>query len=144
MVKYLPLRRGPQSPWVLHFTGGIIGSSGHFTGGIVSKGPKKWGPPLVPSGSSGPPGQVGQHGNTSYWVFKWVYTKWERLLPKNQHTWRKLSNFENLSNGEVTKSVKIQHSKSISYVKNHGNLSHLIFMEEYQFRSRYFVIDIFW
>ena len=32
---------------------------------LYSKGPKKNGPPWVPSGSSGPPGQVGQHGNTS-------------------------------------------------------------------------------
>jgi hypothetical protein len=56
---------------------------------------------------------------------------------------KKVLNFENLSNGEVSKSAKIKLSKSIAYVKNHGNLSHLIFMEEYQFRSRYFGIDIF-
>ena len=60
-----------KGPWVLHLTGGMIGSGPHFTGGMVSKGPKKYGPPWVPSGSSGPPGQVGQHGNTSCWVFKW-------------------------------------------------------------------------
>ena len=56
---------------------------------------------------------------------------------------KKVLNFENLSNGEVSKSAKIKLSKSIAYVKNHGNLSHLILMEEYQFRSRYFVVDIF-
>ena len=33
-------------------------------------------------------------------------TKLERFLPKDQHTQRKLSNFENWSNGEVKKSAK--------------------------------------
>ena len=33
-------------------------------------------------------------------------TKLERFLPKDQHTQRKLSNFENWSNGEVSKSAK--------------------------------------
>ena len=32
--------------------------------------------------------------------------KLERFLPKNQHTQRKLLNFENWVNGEVSKSVK--------------------------------------
>ena len=31
----------------------------------------------------------------------------ERFLPKNQHTQRKLLNFENWVNGEVSKSAKI-------------------------------------
>jgi len=31
----------------------------------------------------------------------------ERFLPKNQHTQSKLLNFENLVNGEVSKSAKI-------------------------------------
>jgi hypothetical protein len=33
-------------------------------------------------------------------------TKLERFLPKNQHTQRKLLNFENWCNGEVSKSAK--------------------------------------
>ena len=33
-------------------------------------------------------------------------TKLERFLPKGQHTQRKLSNFENWSSGEVSKSAK--------------------------------------
>ena len=33
-------------------------------------------------------------------------TKLERFLPKNQHTQRKLLNFENWVNGEVSKSAK--------------------------------------
>ena len=41
------------------------------------------------------------HGNTGCRVFK--FTKLERLLPKNQHTQRKLLNFENVVNWEVSK-----------------------------------------
>ena len=40
-------------------------------------------------------------------------TKLERFLPKNQHTERKLLNFENWINGKVSKSAKIWLSKSI-------------------------------
>ena len=53
--------------------------------------------------------------------------KIERVLPKNQHTQRKLLNFENWVNGEVSKSAKILLSKSIFYVKNHPNLSQFFF-----------------
>ena len=41
------------------------------------------------------------------WSFKLGYTKLARFLPKNQHTQRKLLNFENWCNGEVSKSAKI-------------------------------------
>ena len=34
------------------------------------------------------------------------YIKLERFLPKNQHTQRKYLNFENWTNGEVSKSAK--------------------------------------
>ena len=34
------------------------------------------------------------------WSFQTVYTKLERFLHKNQHTQRKLLNFENWTNGE--------------------------------------------
>ena len=43
--------------------------------------------------------------------------KLERILPKNQHTQRKLLNFENWCNGEVSKSAKI------FKVKNHPSFS---------------------
>ena len=43
------------------------------------------------------------YGNTGCGVFKRGGTKLERFLPKNQHTQRKLSNFENWVNGEVSK-----------------------------------------
>ena len=39
------------------------------------------------------------------WNFQARYTKVERFLPKNQHAQRKLLNFENYSNGEVSKSA---------------------------------------
>ena len=38
--------------------------------------------------------------------FQAGYTKLEIFLPKNQHTQRKLLNFENWVNGEVSKSAK--------------------------------------
>ena len=40
------------------------------------------------------------------WSFQTGGTKLERFLPKNQHTQRKLLNFENWVNGEVSKSAK--------------------------------------
>ena len=41
------------------------------------------------------------------WSFQAGGTKLERFFPKNQHTQRKLLNFENWFNGEVSKSAKI-------------------------------------
>ena len=55
------------------------------------------------------------------------YRKLERFLPRNQHTQRKLLNFENPCNGEVSKSAKMQLSKSIFYVKNLWNVSQSFF-----------------
>ena len=40
------------------------------------------------------------------WSFQTGGTKLERFLPKNKHTQRKLLNFENWVNGEVSKSAK--------------------------------------
>ena len=40
------------------------------------------------------------------WSFQTGGTKSERFLPKNQHTQRKFLNFENWTNGEVSKSAK--------------------------------------
>ena len=70
-------------------------------------------------------------------------TKLERVLPKNQHTQRKLLNLKNWVNGGGVKRAKIWVSKSIFYVKNYPNLSQFFFIEEYQFRGTFFVIDIF-
>ena len=44
--------------------------------------------------------QIWQYG---LWSFQTGGTKLERFLPKNQHTQRKLLNFENWINGEVSK-----------------------------------------
>ena len=68
------------------------------------------------------------------WNFQTGGTKLERFLPKNQHTQRTLLNFESWCTGE---------SKSIFYVKNHRNLSQFFFLEEYQFRSTFFVMTFF-
>ena len=62
------------------------------------------------------------YGNTSCRVFKGDI-KLERFLTENQHTQRKLLNFKNWCNGEVSKKAKVWLSKSIFYVKNHWNLS---------------------
>ena len=40
------------------------------------------------------------------WSFRTGGTKLERFSPKNQHTQRKLYNFENWVSGEVSKSAK--------------------------------------
>ena len=66
-------------------------------------------------------------------------TKLERDLPKNQHTQRKLVNFEDWCNGVVSKSVKIWLSTTIFYDNNHQNVSQFFF----HWRSKFFVIDIF-
>ena len=55
----------------------------------------------------------------------------------------KLPNFENWSNGELSKSTKIWPLKSIFYVKNHRNLS-LFFIEECQFRGTLTIMPYFW
>ena len=44
--------------------------------------------------------------------------------------------------GEVLKSAKIRLSKSILYVINYWNFFQFFFIEEYQFKSTFFVIDI--
>jgi hypothetical protein len=56
----------------------------------------------------------------------------------------KLPNFENWSNGEVSKSAIIWLSKSIFYVKIIGLFLNFFFIEEYELRSTFVVIDIFW
>ena len=43
------------------------------------------------------------YGYTGCQVFKWGGTKLERFLPKNQHTQRKLLNFENWCSVELSK-----------------------------------------
>ena len=52
------------------------------------------------------------------WSFKSGDTKLEWFLPKNHHIQGKLLNFQNWCSGEVSKSAKIWHLKSIFYVKN--------------------------
>ena len=73
--------------------------------------------------------------------------KLERFLPKNQHNQRKFLNFENWTNGEVSKSAKspnlLTFKVNFLYQKLSESFSIFFFIEEYQFRSTSFVIDIF-
>ena len=48
----------------------------------------------------------GEYGNTGCGVFKQGLQNLLRFLPKNQHTQRKLLNFENWVNGEASKVPK--------------------------------------
>ena len=48
-----------------------------------------------------------KYGNKDFRVFKREDTKLERVLPKNQHTQRKLLDFVNWFNEEVSKNAKI-------------------------------------
>ena len=66
-------------------------------------------------------------------------TKLERFLPKNQLTQRKVMNTENWCSGEVSESAKIVLLKTIFSVINHWNLSQFFVIEEYHFRSTFFV-----
>ena len=70
------------------------------------------------------------YGYTGCRVFSFQtgVTKLEKILPKNQHTQRKLLSFENWVNaGEVSKSTKIWLSKSILYDKNYEKSSSIFF-----------------
>ena len=70
------------------------------------------------------------------WSFQTGGTKLDRFLPKNQHTQRKLLNFENWVNGEVSKVPKFDQNLTfkvnILFQKSKNNS---IFFKKYQFRS---------
>ena len=61
------------------------------------------------------------YGSTGCGVFKRGVQCWKDFLPKNQHSQRKLLNFENWCNEEVSKSARI------FYVKYHWNLCPFFF-----------------
>jgi hypothetical protein len=69
-------------------------------------------------------------------------TKLERFLPKDHLTQRKLLNFENWCNGGCQKVPKFDFQSQFSISKIIG-LFLFFFLEEYQFRSTFFVIEIF-
>ena len=81
------------------------------------------------------------------WSFQTGGTKLERFLPRNQRTQRKFLNFENWTNGDVSKSAKspnlLTFKVNFLYQKLSESFSIFFFIEEYQFRSTFFVIDIF-
>ena len=73
------------------------------------------------------------YGNTGCGVFKrGVGWGWYQ---------RKLLNFENWVNGEVSKSTKIWLSKSIFYVKTHRNLSQFFFIH---LRAHFLLLTFFY
>ena len=68
--------------------------------------------------------------------------KIRKILPKNQHTQRKLLKFENWCSWEVSKSAKISLSKLIFYVKNHP--SHFFSLKNTNLGAHFLLcIDIF-
>ena len=69
-------------------------------------------------------------------------TKLERVLPKNQLTQRKLLNFENWVMGTCQKVPKFDFQSQFSMSKS-IQIFLIFFIEEYQFRGTFFVIDIF-
>ena len=77
------------------------------------------------------------------WSFQTGVTKLERFLAKNQHTQRKLLNFEFWINGELSKSAKIWLSKSIFYVKNHSNLSHFFSLKNTNLGAHFLLLTFF-
>ena len=86
--------------------------------------------------------------NIAIWVAEFSNGgyKIRRFLPKNQHTQRKLLNFENWVNGEMSKSANSPNLLTFKVNFLCQKLSEsfsIFFVEEYQFRSTFFVIDIF-
>ena len=71
------------------------------------------------------------------WSFQKEGTKLERFLHKNQHTQRKLLNFEFWINDELPK-FDFQSQFSMSKI-----IGIFLIFEEYQFRSTFLVLDIF-
>ena len=69
-------------------------------------------------------------------------TKSEKFWPKNQVTQRKLSNFEFWIDGDQ-EVVKFGFQSQFSMSKIIRIFLNFVFIDEYQFRSTYFVIDIF-
>ena len=80
-------------------------------------------------------------------VFKWGGTKLERFLTKNQRTRRKLLNFENWVNGEVSNVPKCDQNLTfkVNFLcqKLSESFSIFFFTEEYHSRGTFFVIDFF-
>ena len=65
------------------------------------------------------------------WSFQSGGTKLVRFLPKNQHTQRKLLNFENWVNGEVSKVPKFDQNLTFNVnflCQNYPNLSQFFFI----------------
>ena len=87
---------------------------------------------------------ISTYGSRCCGFFKRGVTKLEIFLPKNQHTQRLLLN---LVNGVVSKVPKCNKNLTFKVIFLCQKLSEsfsFFFIEEYQFRSTFLVIDIFW
>ena len=102
----------------------------------VQSGQKTHMPSPVEPYSERPQKPVPACNNVMFWTALWQHSlssfqtgdkRLEGFLPKNKHTQRKLLNFQNWCNREVSKSAKIWLSKSICNVKNLRNLSQFFF-----------------
>ena len=82
------------------------------------------------------------------WSFHTGGTKLERFLPKNQHTQRKLMNFENWVNGEMSKIRRHFRNKSRSILILSKNVNNkkcapkLIFFNKKKLREMRIIFDI--
>ena len=73
------------------------------------------------------------------WSFQKGDTKLEKKLPKNQHTQRKLLNFEFWIIGELSQMPKFDFQSQFSMSKIIQIFLNFFFIEEYQFRSTFFL-----
>ena len=82
------------------------------------------------------------------WSFQGRDTKLERFLAKNQHTQRKLLNFENWSSGELSKIGTILENKGIKRLMLSKNVNNqkfalkLIFFNKKKLRKIPMIFDI--
>ena len=70
-------------------------------------------------------------------------TKLDRFSPKNQHIQRKFLNFQNWCSGEVCQKVPKFDFQSQFSMSKIIRIFLSFFIEKYQFRSTFFVIEIF-
>ena len=77
------------------------------------------------------------------WGFHSMDTELEWFLNKNQHTQKKLLNFENWCIGEVSKSAKIWLSKSMSKIKKSLESFYFFSLKETNLGAHYYLLTFF-
>ena len=80
------------------------------------------------------------------WSFQTGGTKLERFLPKNQHTQRKLLNFENWVSGEVSKSAKspnlLTFKVNFLYQKSSESFSIFISLKNINLKAQFLLLTL--